>query len=113
MPASVAASGSSISVFATGTPGTTFSADWNMFLKVGGDSVTPNDTSNGFSAQTLDGMGQWIQLANGNGAMSGQDNIYFGGTYSVEASANLTIETVHSSTTDRRSITVTLVVVAY
>lgn len=80
-----------------------------MYLKSDGVSVTPNDTSNGPKQQTFNATGHWMRLANGNGAMSGSDTIYTSGSHRMEASANITVGTVHKSTTDRHFVTLIVI----
>ena len=95
--ASVPVSGKT-SVSATGAANANFPVNWNMWLKVGSNSVLPNNTSNGVVQQSFNGTGNWTQ------SWSPSVTVALGpGTYTAEAAAFITLGTTTTSQLDRHT----------
>jgi hypothetical protein len=108
-PPVVTLKGINYRVTASGPANSNFEVDWNMWLKLDGVSKVPNDTSNGFKAQTFNAAGEWFKVGWGTGTAQWSDT--FPVTYEryrAEAAAIIKVGTVTRSTFDRHDFTVVM-----
>lgn len=91
-----------MSVAAAGTPNAQFTVDWNMWVKIDGDSVCDNDTSHGWVQRNFNAFGKWDKTAH----LGGSRTFTTTGSHLAEAAAIIVVGTQTLAAFDRHNFSI-------